>query len=89
MNMWNEAEKFLIEMNVGDFYESGGERIEVIQRTKSKIKLSNDINIMIKSRDGYKYLNGKNNGKKSGGVHKQIIRDIEGYLIYKKLTQMP
>jgi hypothetical protein len=87
MDMWLEAHRFLLEMNVGDSYLSGGNKITLIERTKSKIRLSNGVIIWIRKRDGFVYLDGKVTGKRCGGVHVQTLRDVEGYLIYKNLTK--
>jgi len=78
-NMWIKSHQFLLDMSVGDFYLSGGVKHSVIKRTKKKIWFDNGYFVQLtKSKEyGFLYLKGKNVN--------QILRDIEGYLIYMKL----
>ena len=68
-----ESEKFLLNLKVGEGYND----VVVTKRTNKRIYLSNNKIIHIKQGDGFKYLDAK------GITIKQILRDIEGYLIYK------
>lgn len=82
MNLNVEANKFLFELNVGEGYNN----VVVNKRTKKRIYLSNGIIVHIKTlENGLLYLDSKLNSK-SYPIINQILRDIEGYLIYKKLT---
>ena len=82
MDLNVEANKFLFELNVGEGYNN----VVVNKRTKKRIHLSNGAIVHIKTlENGLLYLDSKLNSK-SYPVINQILRDIEGYLIYKKLT---
>lgn len=82
MNLNVEANKFLFELNVGEGYNN----VVVNKRTKKRIYLSNGTIVHIKTlENGLLYLDSKLNSK-SYPIINQILRDIEGYLIYKKLT---
>ena len=61
---------------VGDHYYSGGNKISVIKRTPRRIHFDNGNVVTIqKSKSGkFFYFNGKKVD--------QILRDIEGYLLY-------
>lgn len=84
-NTWIDSHNYLLNMTVGDFYLSGGNKIEVVNRTKKRIKFSNGNLVHIKNDGKCYYLDSKCVNKKSMGIHIQILRDIEGYLIYQKL----
>lgn len=77
-NLWMRAHEMLLNSNVGKLYASGGIVVSVIRRTPRRIYLSNGKIITIqKSKDGtFLFLNGKNVN--------QILRDIEGFLLYCK-----
>lgn len=82
MDLNVEANKFLFELNVGEGYNN----VVVNKRTKKRIYLSNGAIVHIKTlENGLFYLDSKLNSK-SYPIINQILRDIEGYLIYKKLT---
>lgn len=82
MDLNVEANKFLFELNVGEGYNN----VVVNKRTKKRIYLSNGTIVHIKTlENGLLYLDSKLNSK-SYPIINQILRDIEGYLIYKKLT---
>lgn len=90
MNLNLEANLFIYEAKVGDFYLSGGNKIEVLKRTKNRICFSNNVIVSIKTLpNGIKYLSSRSVviHNKSYPVVDQMIRDIEGYLIYKNLTK--
>jgi hypothetical protein len=69
-----ESEKFLLNLTVGEGYNN----VTVVKRTPNRIYLSNDKIVHIKKGNGFKYLDAK------GLSIKQILRDIEGYLVYLK-----
>lgn len=66
-----ESEKFLLSLNIGEGYND----IVVTKRTMTRIYLSDGKIIHIKNSGKFKYLDGKNIN--------QVLRDIEGYIIYK------
>ena len=68
------AEQYLLSLNIGEGYND----VIVVKRTPNRIYLSNDKIVHIRNGDGFKYLDAK------GLTIKQILRDIEGYLIYLK-----
>jgi hypothetical protein len=81
-----EANRFLYDAKLGDYYISGEGKVEVIKRTKKRIHLSNGIVISIGTlSNGVEYLTSKSivRRHKSYPIVNQIIRDIEGYLLYK------
>jgi hypothetical protein len=85
MDLNVQANLFIYDAKVGDFYLSGGNKVEVIKRTKKRIHFSNDVIITIKTlSNGMKYLSSKSviRNNKSYPIVNQIIRDIEGYLLY-------
>jgi hypothetical protein len=71
MNFKN-AEMYLLSLNVGEGYNN----VVVTKRTSKRIYLSNNVIVHIKDCGGFKYLDAK------GNTIKQILRDIEGFLIY-------
>jgi hypothetical protein len=74
MNFKN-AEVFLLNLNIGQGYND----IVVTKRTKKRIYLSNGNLVHIKDCGKFKYLDGKRIN--------QILRDIEGFLIYQVHSQ--
>jgi len=90
MNLNLQANLFVYEAKVGDFYLSGGDKVEVLKRTKKRIYYSNNVIVSIKTLpNGMIYLSSKSIviKNRSYPVIGQMIRDIEGYLIYKNLTK--
>lgn len=90
MNLNLQANLFVYEAKVGDFYLSGGDKVEVLKRTEKRIYFSNGVIVTIKTLpNGMIYLTSKSvvRNNKSYPVVGQMIRDIEGYLIYKNLTK--
>ena len=84
--MWIKANNFLFDMKVGDYYlTSPTNKVECVKRTPKKIYLSNNVIISIKQLNGYFYLDSKSvvRHNKSYPIVNQILRDIEGFLIYK------
>ena len=85
MDLNLQANLFIYDARVGDFYLSGGNKVEVTKRTKKKIYFSNDVTVTIKTLpNGMIYLSSKSvvRKNKSYPVVGQMIRDIEGYLLY-------
>ena len=68
---FKQSEMFLLSLNVGEGYND----VVINRRTKKRIYLSNGSIIHIKKCNTFHYLDGKN--------VKQILRDIEGFLVYK------
>jgi hypothetical protein len=73
MTDFRDSEKFLLSLNVGEGYND----IVVTKKTKKRIYLSNGKIVTIKNNGGFLYLDSAKNGIN------QILRDIEGFLIYK------
>lgn len=76
-SMWFESHKFVLNSNVGDFYMSGGHKVFITKKTAKRIYFSNGEIITLKYSDGGFYF-------LSGEKVDQILRDIEGYLVYLK-----
>ena len=86
MNLNLESNLFLYNGKVGDYYLSGEEKIEITKRTPKRIYYANGVIVSIKTTpNGMKYLSSKSvvSHNKSYPIVDQMIRDIEGYLIYK------
>lgn len=82
MELWNKAHIELYNSKEGD---SWGD-IKVIKRTPKKIYLESGLVITIKnSKFGFNYLSSKSVKRcnRSYPMVDQILRDIEGYLLYK------
>lgn len=82
----DQANLFLYNSKVGDYYLSGNNRVTVIKRTNKRIYLSNGVIISIKKfNNGIIYLDSKSvvRNNKSYPIIHQILRDIEGFLLYK------
>jgi len=85
MDLNLQANLFIYNAKVGDFYLSGGNKVEVTKRTEKRIHFSNGVIITIKTLpNGMIYLTSKSvvTNNKSYPVVGQMIRDIEGYLLY-------
>jgi hypothetical protein len=85
MDLNLQANLFIYDAKVGDFYLSGANKVEVTKRTEKKIHFSNGVIVSIKTlSNGMKYLSSKSvvRKNKSYPVVGQMIRDIEGYLLY-------
>jgi hypothetical protein len=85
MDLNLQANLFIYDAKVGDFYLSGGNKVEVIKRTEKRIHFSNGVIVSIKTLpNGMKYLSSKSvvRNNKPYPVVGQMIRDIEGYLLY-------
>ena len=91
MDLNLEANIFLANAEIGNYYLTGGNKVVVIKRTSKRIHLSNNVIVNIKKLDnGMLFLDSKSyvrKGKSYPIIH-QVLRDIEGYLIFKKLTNV-
>jgi hypothetical protein len=75
-NLWKKAHRFILDSKVGDFYMQGDNKVSVIRRSPKRIYFSNGELISIKnSKYNFFYLSGRNVDN--------VLRDIEGYFIYK------
>jgi hypothetical protein len=78
-NLWSKAHHFILDSKVGDFYMSGDKKVSVVRRSPKRIYFSNGNIITIRTvKDDvhdFFYLSGKNIDN--------MLRDIEGYFIYK------
>mgnify|MGYP003346258113 CR=1 FL=1 len=86
-NPWLDAHKFLLDIEVGNSYND----VSCIKRTDKKIYLSTGVVVTLKKIKGTSMYYLTSNKKVSKGNRKydyidQILRDIEGFLIFKKLT---
>ena len=88
-DFWLEANRFLFDMKVGDkYYVTSDSYVECTHRTPKKIYLSNGKIVHIRKIGNTTYLTSKariTNNRSYDGIN-QIIRDVEGYLVYKHLT---
>lgn len=86
MDTWTQANHFLFNIRVGDGYHTSKEdKIFCIKRTKKRIHLSNGIIVHMKQMNNFSYMTSSSvtcGNKRYDRIH-QILRDIEGYLIYK------
>lgn len=75
-NLWRKSHRFILDSKVGDFYETGGEKVLVIKRTPHRIHFSNGniVTIQKSKSGGFFYFNGKKIN--------QTLRDIEGYFLF-------
>jgi len=76
-NLWIEAHKFILNSKVGDFYETGSDKISVVKKTPKRIYFSNGEIITLKKSKSDKFY------FMSGKKVSQILRDIEGYMLFK------
>jgi hypothetical protein len=78
-NLWLKAHHFILDSKVDDFYMSGDKKVSVVKRSPKRIYFSNGEIISMKTVKGnvhdFFYLSGKNINN--------VLRDIEGYFIYK------
>jgi len=89
MDMFTKAHIFLYYIKEGESYKTSVDsEVTCVKRTKKKIILSNGVVVHIKKKNGNEYFHSASVVRK----HKryeyvmQIIRDIEGYLIYQIQT---
>jgi hypothetical protein len=78
-NLWTKAHQFILDSKEGDFYMQGDKKVSVVRRSPKRIYFSNGELISIKHvKDdvhNFFYLSGRNVDN--------VLRDIEGYFIYK------
>ena len=75
-NLWTKAHHFILDSKVGDFYMQGDKKVSVVRRSPKRIYFSNGELVSIKnSKYDFFYLSGRNVDN--------VLRDIEGYFIYK------
>lgn len=85
MNLNVEANRFIYNSKVGNYYMTIN-KIEVVKRTPKRIYFSNGIIVSIKTlSNGRTYLSSRciTSHNKQYPIVEQMIRDIEGYLLYK------
>jgi len=75
-NLWTKAHQFILDSKEGDFYMVGDKKVSVVRRSPKRIYFSNGELVTIKESKGgdFFYLYGRNVN--------QVLRDIEGYLLY-------
>lgn len=87
MDLYTQAQIYLLNYKVGEGYNIGLEnQVLVVERTSKKVVLSNNITIHIKTnQNGHKYLSSKTVKIKNRNYEllDRVLRDIEGYLVYK------
>jgi hypothetical protein len=86
MDMFTKAHLFLYYIKEGEGYNvSTDQEVICIKRTKKRIYLSNGVIIHLKERNGMMYFASGSiiRGYKRYEILNQILRDIEGFLIYK------
>ena len=86
MDTWTAAHMFLFDIKDAQGYKTSTDtKVVCVKRTKKRIYLSNNIIIHLKEKNGMKYLASGGFGKyhKRHEYLNQVLRDIEGYLIYK------
>ena len=88
--MYTKAHIFLYQLKEGKGYKTSVDtKVVCIKRTKKKIILSNGVIVHLKEKNGMMYFATGSivRGYKRYEILNQIIRDIEGFLIKKKLTK--
>ena len=84
MNLWEKSHSEIYNSKEGDSWGN----IKVVKRTSKKIYLESGLIITIKdSKYGFQYLASKSvkRGTRSYPLVDQILRDIEGYLIFPNI----
>jgi len=81
MTMWDNAHFFLFNLKEGEGYND----VICTKRTAKKIYLSNGLIVRYKKVNNFFYLTSSSVkvGHRSYDRINQILRDIEGFLIYK------
>jgi hypothetical protein len=89
-SLWNQAHLFLLSMKEGDKYKvSTDKEIVCVKRTTNKVHLSNGVIVTLKKlKDTNSFFLTSNKttvrGTKRFNYIDQIIRDIEGWMIYQR-----
>jgi hypothetical protein len=92
MDTYTKAHMFLYYLKEGKGYKTSVDtKIICVKRTNKKIVLSNGVMIHLKEKNGMKYFASASlvRGHKRYEYLNQILRDIEGYLIYKIHANFP
>ena len=92
MDMFTKAHIFLYYIKEGEAYKTSVDsEVLCVKRTKKKIILSNGVVVHIKKRHGNEYFHSASFVRKHKRYEylNQILRDIEGYLIYKLHSNFP
>lgn len=92
MDTYTKAHLFLFYLKEGKGYKTSTEaKVCCVKRTKKKIVLSNGVIVHLKEKNGMKYLATASiaRGYKRYEYLNQILRDIEGFLIYKIHANVP
>jgi hypothetical protein len=90
MDMFTKAHLFLYHLKKGKGYKTSVDtKVVCVKRTKKKIYLSNGVIVHMKEKNGMLYFAAASivRGYKRFDILNQILRDIEGYLIYKLQTK--
>lgn len=76
MDTWLESHKFLLNLKLGEGFGPDDNKVTLVKKTKKTLYLSNKKIIHIKKVNNFFYLDAK------GNSINQILRNIEGFLIY-------
>ncbi len=90
MDMFTKAHLFLYYIKEGKGYKTSTDsNVVCVKRTNKKICLSNGVIVHLKEKNGMLYFATASivRGYKRYEILNQILRDIEGYLIYKLQTK--
>lgn len=84
---WGLSHRFILSLKEGDTFFLGEKEHKVIKITSSKITLligEDKFNILLKKCNDFFYLHSKSvkSGNRSYPLINQLLRDIEGYIIY-------
>ena len=86
MDMFTKAHIFLYDIKVGEGYKTSIDDVVIcVKRTKKRIYLSNGVIVHLKEKNGMLYFSSGClvRGYKRFEYVMKILRDIEGYLIYR------
>mgnify|MGYP003349543510 CR=1 FL=1 len=87
IDTWSLSHRFILSLEEGDTFFLGEKEHKVIKRSLSKITLLIDgekFNVLLKKCNDFFYLHSKSvkTGNRSYPLINQLLRDIEGYIIY-------
>lgn len=86
MDMYTKAHMVLYYIKEGEGYKTSTDtEVKCVKRTKKKIYLSNGVIVHLKEKNGMLYFASGSiiRGYKRYEYLNQVLRDIEGWLIYK------
>jgi hypothetical protein len=92
MDTYTKAHMFLYYLKEGKGYKTSvHSKIICVKRTNKKIVLSNGVKIHLKKKNGMLYFYSASvvRGNKRYEYLEQVLRDIQGYLIYKLHANFP